>query len=42
MTNELAKNDTCSTGLPPAVAVLLIYLFGWVSGLIFLFIEKLF
>jgi uncharacterized membrane protein len=40
MTNEIEKSTACSTGLSPAVSVLLIYLFGWISGLIFLFIEK--
>ena len=40
MTNEIEQSSPCSTGLPPGVAVLLAYLFGWVSGLIFLLIEK--
>jgi uncharacterized membrane protein len=33
-------NEKTSTGLTPNVAGLLCYLFGWVSGLIFLLIEK--
>jgi uncharacterized membrane protein len=32
--------EPCSTGMDQAVAVLLIYLFGWVSGLVFVIIEK--
>lgn len=32
--------EPCSTGMDQAVAVLLIYLFGWVSGLVFIIIEK--
>ena len=40
MTDEIEKSSPCSTGLTPAVSVLLIYLFGWISGLIFLLIEK--
>jgi uncharacterized membrane protein len=40
MTNEIEKSTPCSTGLTPPVSVLLIYLFGWISGLIFLLIEK--
>lgn len=30
----------CSTGLSAEVSVLLIYLFGWIGGLIFLLVEK--
>lgn len=40
MTNDIEKSVPTSTGMNPAVAVLLIYLFGWISGLIFLLIEK--
>ena len=32
--------DKSSTGLQPNVAGLLCYLFGWITGLIFLLIEK--
>ena len=32
--------EPCSIGMDQGVAVLLIYLFGWVSGLVFMFIEK--
>ena len=40
MTNEIENTSHTSTGISPAVSVLLIYLFGWVSGLIFILIEK--
>lgn len=30
----------CSTGMQPNVAGLLCYLFGWITGLIFILIEK--
>ena len=29
-----------STGLPENIATFMSYLFGWISGLIFLFVEK--
>ena len=37
----VSENDkTCSTGLTQELSVLVIYLFGWLSGLIFLLVEK--
>ena len=40
MTNDIESTSRTSTGLTPEVSVLLIYLFGWISGLIFILIEK--
>jgi len=34
------ENAPCSTGLDQGVSVLLAYLFGWISGLIFFLVEK--
>jgi uncharacterized membrane protein len=37
----VSENDkTCSTGLTQELSVLVIYLFGWLSGLIFLLVEQ--
>jgi uncharacterized membrane protein len=35
-----AGNAKCSTGLDQGVSCLLAYLFGWVSGLVFLVVER--
>lgn len=40
MNNGIEKPSPCSTGLTPEISVLLAYMFGWVSGIIFLVIEK--
>jgi uncharacterized membrane protein len=43
MKDENERTDItahCSTGLSQSVSVLLAYLFSWVSGLVFLLIEK--
>lgn len=37
---ENMGRQPCSTGLDQGVAVLLAYLFGWISGLIFYFVER--
>jgi len=38
--SEKVENNKCSTGIDQPVAVLLVYLFGWISGLIFYLVEK--
>ncbi len=40
MNRQFEPPTGCSTGLSPEISVLLIYLFGWIGGLIFLLIEK--
>lgn len=37
---ENMGRQPCSTGLDQGVAVMLAYIFGWISGLIFYFVEK--
>ncbi|MFO8070362.1 MAG: hypothetical protein R6V85_00685 [Polyangia bacterium] len=34
------EKQQCSTGLEQPVAVMLAYMFGWISGLIFFLVEK--
>ena len=38
--NELPEDKKTDTGLTPETSILLVYLFVWVGGIVFLLIEK--